>query len=624
MPDNRTKYTVDVLLDPTNFPDYTGSVIWDPYSGSFAITSSAPGGGGNQNLQQVTDVGDETTNQSLFLSGTLHDYAEQINIDATSGFIIDGDDAKTHITPQFTRAPQIILTTLAKNNRPGPYPYNYITYGGASITEGDGHGGDTSEICIEKITNQTLSNNLLDYATVSVGNSLALYGVTAIQTVLSLEVNTIIQISDQDVPAISVIAIVTAIGSVITATVQSIENQPLPGGDPPRGHCVSLKTRRFTSLVVGGAKFNDGVSTRQGTGQIVITNNTSTTSGESKGGLLLTSEGNIYFFNSSSKSTDTSGSLSPVSASAKISLNYDNTLKFLVKDPAQANSSSFTEVMFISKSGDEPRIGIGFNKNDSDKVSRYSAFEIKSAQDSTDGTEVFLRGSRRTTGPQAGDTAGAIYFMIDSGSYNTGSKENFIQTASLASIDSIVTFANDKGAYGNLRLNAGQATSDQRRALWTMGYTTDPYKPSSFGSVTTGSLLIKKSQAGSVSNGRTQITLEEFNSTSNIQLYHTEKSFTTDSATLVEQFYKSDYHGAFYDYILVSESASRTGQLMVSWDDSGVAQGSVTISDTSTKAIGAAGTPFFTAVNFVSNPASIIIRITNGNGYTFKALAKLM
>ena len=95
MPDNRTKYAVDVLLDPTSFPDYTGSVIWDPHSGSFAITSSAPGGGGgSQNLQQVTDIGDKTTNQSFFLSGTLHDYGNQTNIDATSGFIIDGDDAK--------------------------------------------------------------------------------------------------------------------------------------------------------------------------------------------------------------------------------------------------------------------------------------------------------------------------------------------------------------------------------------------------------------------------------------------------------------------------------------------------------------------------------------------------
>jgi len=47
MPTNSTKYEVDVLLDPENFPTEDQVVIWDYSSGSFALTSSFEGGGGS-------------------------------------------------------------------------------------------------------------------------------------------------------------------------------------------------------------------------------------------------------------------------------------------------------------------------------------------------------------------------------------------------------------------------------------------------------------------------------------------------------------------------------------------------------------------------------------------------
>jgi len=43
MPTNRTKYAVDVLLDPENFPTSDKSVIWDTSSGSFALGTSSGG-----------------------------------------------------------------------------------------------------------------------------------------------------------------------------------------------------------------------------------------------------------------------------------------------------------------------------------------------------------------------------------------------------------------------------------------------------------------------------------------------------------------------------------------------------------------------------------------------------
>jgi hypothetical protein len=52
MPSNRTKYAVDVLLNPENFPSSDQSVIWDTSSGSFAL-GDAPGGGSGEVGQSI-------------------------------------------------------------------------------------------------------------------------------------------------------------------------------------------------------------------------------------------------------------------------------------------------------------------------------------------------------------------------------------------------------------------------------------------------------------------------------------------------------------------------------------------------------------------------------------------
>ena len=64
----KTNYNVKVELDTSRFTldpttHFTESaVVWNNQSGSFLLSDS--GIGGNQNLQQVTDVGNTTTTSS--------------------------------------------------------------------------------------------------------------------------------------------------------------------------------------------------------------------------------------------------------------------------------------------------------------------------------------------------------------------------------------------------------------------------------------------------------------------------------------------------------------------------------------------------------------------------------
>ena len=89
----------------------------------------------------------------------------------------------------------------------------------------------------------------------------------------------------------------------------------------------------------------------------------------------------------------------------------------------------------------------------------------------------------------------------------------------------------------------------------------------------------------------------------------------TDGITTVDTFATSTYDGAIYDYILKDTGVgARVGQFMVAHDD-----GSVTFTDTSTKHLSDSTIPEITAD---INNSDVRIRITNGNGYTFKAFVK--
>ena len=90
----------------------------------------------------------------------------------------------------------------------------------------------------------------------------------------------------------------------------------------------------------------------------------------------------------------------------------------------------------------------------------------------------------------------------------------------------------------------------------------------------------------------------------------------SDAATNVDTFATSTYNGAIYDYILKDSTVgARAGQFMVAHDD-----GDVTFTDTSTKHLSDSTIPEITAD--ISGGSTVRIRVTNGNGYTFKAFAK--
>jgi hypothetical protein len=92
-------------------------------------------------------------------------------------------------------------------------------------------------------------------------------------------------------------------------------------------------------------------------------------------------------------------------------------------------------------------------------------------------------------------------------------------------------------------------------------------------------------------------------------------TLASDSVTNVDTFNSSSYNGAIYDYILKDTGVgARAGQFMIAHDG-----GSVTFTDTSTKHLTDSTIPEITAD---INGADVRVRVTNGNGYTFKSFVK--
>ena len=86
MPSNSTKYAVDVLLNPEDFPTEDKSVIWDNASGSFAL-GDAPGGGGGTTITQV-----ESQTAHIFILGYDTDSNQfTIPVDFSSTSILVGE-----------------------------------------------------------------------------------------------------------------------------------------------------------------------------------------------------------------------------------------------------------------------------------------------------------------------------------------------------------------------------------------------------------------------------------------------------------------------------------------------------------------------------------------------------
>jgi hypothetical protein len=104
-------------------------------------------------------------------------------------------------------------------------------------------------------------------------------------------------------------------------------------------------------------------------------------------GVTISGNPAIYFFNNDASSS-ISGSFNFASASAQIKFDTGSSaVKFSVGD----TTTDLVDVLFVSKSGDNPRIGIGTD-------SPIRAFDFKEIRDDNRGGEILIRGSRTTKG----------------------------------------------------------------------------------------------------------------------------------------------------------------------------------------------------------------------------------
>ncbi len=138
--------------------------------------------------------------------------------------------------------------------------------------------------------------------------------------------------------------------------------------------------------------------------------------------------------------------------------------------------------LFTTGSNNEPRVGIGFEENET----ILKPFEVKSKTDSAEGTEILVRSSRTSIGAQQGDSVGSINFVIDSSSF-----EDITTTGSIARIK---TKVNDppsatEGVNGQLTF-AISRDIDTEIDMMEMAYAQGTYS-TLYSTVTTHSIEIK-------------------------------------------------------------------------------------------------------------------------------------
>jgi hypothetical protein len=207
-----------------------------------------------------------------------------------------------------------------------------------------------------------------------------------------------------------------------------------------------------------------------------------------RSGILFTSNPNIFFFNDNAIGS-VSGSNVPDSASAQIKFDTgSNALKFF----AGSTTETLKEVLHISKSGDNPRIGIG-------TTDPKTVFDFKDVEDTTTGAELLIRSARSTQGALSGDEGGSINFVIDSGSFT-----DLKTTGSIAKIKTKVTDVFAGGVAGKLAFElsktAGGSTIDAFEYGFNIG------GQGLFAAVQTASLIIKDFSAG----GKSVLQMRDF------------------------------------------------------------------------------------------------------------------
>ena len=142
--------------------------------------------------------------------------------------------------------------------------------------------------------------------------------------------------------------------------------------------------------------------------------------------------------------------------------------------------------MFHTGSSNEPRVAIGFDKDDTIE----KTFEIRTKKDDKFGSELILEGGRTTTGASVGDEAGKINFVINSGSYN-----DKFTSGSLTHIKAVAKNVSDVGVQGRLVIGIGKDSTSEPEDIWNLEYdggTTGGVLPASLGvtNVFSGSIQV--------------------------------------------------------------------------------------------------------------------------------------
>jgi len=162
-------------------------------------------------------------------------------------------------------------------------------------------------------------------------------------------------------------------------------------------------------------------------------------------GVTISGNPAIYFFNNDASSS-ISGSFNFASASAQIKFDTGSSaVKFSVGD----TTTDLVDVLFISKSGNNPRIGIGTD-------TPIRAFDFKEIRDDNRGGEILIRGSRTTKGADPGDEVGRVNFSIDSSSYT-----QIDVSGSAAEIVALVDEVSTQGIQGSLSLRVSAVKSEE-------------------------------------------------------------------------------------------------------------------------------------------------------------------
>ncbi len=462
-------FNVKVPLDPATPPGSNQVVIWKPESGSFQLTGSygsGGSGGGNQNLQEVTDIGNTTTTSSRFLFNQNHQYGNPLTSqNATSGFYVDSGDtqslAYTHVTPQppLNRV-GILSIPVDGTGQVQAYPNNYITIGGVSISDGGDTTHDPPSACIGKVINITDSNFNLTFANATVNDVLHILSNDLPPGFFST--NDEVILVPPNLPLTNTTNFLKATFQGIVAgypqfIINAVTWDSTTTGDPAGAWCFYLASRTTRTLTIGDQNTLSQIELRS----------TASDSTDPRSGLLLTSSPNIYFFQYDAKTTS-SGSLQPASASAQIGFDQkDGSLAFKVSGTASAESPLKT-MLFISKSGDNARIGIGVKDP-------KSSLDIKDVEDNEAGTRFLLTSARTDAlGAQVGDSAGQIFFSIDSGSYNDP-----FTTGSVAALKTIITSLETTGSgqssnnsSGLFRIDASPINNNELYNIVQIGFFT--------------------------------------------------------------------------------------------------------------------------------------------------------